>query len=71
MVICAILKVFFHSQIAKNRYSGDLGIMPLDFDKQSLSYAQKPKKKVEATSESLPEQGPAVPEPLPLPPPEP
>lgn len=34
-------------QIAKNRYSGDLGIMPLDFDKLSLSYAQK-RKKVES-----------------------
>jgi twinkle protein len=32
-------------QIAKNRYSGDLGIMPLEFDKLSLSYAQKAKKK--------------------------
>ncbi|EAT34536.1 AAEL013237-PA [Aedes aegypti] len=31
-------------QVAKNRYSGDLGIMPLDFDKLSLSYAQKRKK---------------------------
>lgn len=30
-------------QIAKNRYSGDLGIMPLDFDKTSLSYAPKKK----------------------------
>lgn len=30
-------------QVAKNRYSGDLGIMPLDFDKESLSYAQKMK----------------------------
>ncbi|KAI4471863.1 t7-like mitochondrial dna helicase [Holotrichia oblita] len=28
-------------QVAKNRYSGDLGIIPLDFDKTSLSYAQK------------------------------
>lgn len=35
-------------QIAKNRYSGDLGIMPMEFDKQSLSYAQKPKKKIES-----------------------
>ena len=33
-------------QVAKNRYSGDLGIMPLDFDKSALSYAPK-KKKVE------------------------
>lgn len=32
-------------QIAKNRYSGDLGIMPLDFDKQSLSYASRSKSK--------------------------
>lgn len=28
-------------QIAKNRYSGDLGIMPMDFDKVALSYAAK------------------------------
>jgi twinkle protein len=35
-------------QVAKNRYSGDLGIMPLDFDKLGLSYAQK-KKKVEGS----------------------
>ncbi|XP_006615458.2 twinkle protein, mitochondrial [Apis dorsata] len=27
-------------QVAKNRYSGDLGIMVLDFDKSSLSYAK-------------------------------
>lgn len=33
-------------QVTKNRYSGDLGMMILDFDKSSLSYAQK-KKKVE------------------------
>lgn len=31
-------------QIAKNRYSGDLGIMPMEFDKAGLSYAQKRKK---------------------------
>ncbi|KAL3287920.1 hypothetical protein HHI36_002376 [Cryptolaemus montrouzieri] len=37
-------------QIAKNRYSGDLGVMPLDFDKESLSYAVKKKKKAEGTS---------------------
>lgn len=28
-------------QVAKNRYSGDLGIMPMEFDKMALSYAQK------------------------------
>lgn len=39
-------------QIAKNRYSGDLGILPLDFDKQSLSYAQKTKKKGEETQQA-------------------
>lgn len=33
-------------QVVKNRYTGDLGIMPMDFDKASLSYAQK-KKKIE------------------------
>ncbi|XP_022902467.2 mitochondrial DNA helicase [Onthophagus taurus] len=31
-------------QIAKNRYSGDLGIMNLEFIKEKLSYAQKKKK---------------------------
>lgn len=42
-------------QIAKNRYSGDLGILPLDFDKMSLSYAQKVKKKSEEIPEKMPE----------------
>lgn len=28
-------------QIAKNRHSGDLGIMVLEFDRNGLSYAQK------------------------------
>ncbi|XP_017075653.2 twinkle protein, mitochondrial [Drosophila eugracilis] len=28
-------------QIAKNRYSGDLGIMPLEFDKDGLSYSSQ------------------------------
>ncbi|XP_045761395.1 mitochondrial DNA helicase [Maniola jurtina] len=32
-------------QVAKNRYSGDLGIVPLDFDKDSLSYQSKKKTK--------------------------
>ncbi|CAG9770607.1 unnamed protein product [Ceutorhynchus assimilis] len=33
-------------QVAKNRYSGDLGVLPLDFQKNALSYAQKrPKEK--------------------------
>lgn len=32
-------------QVAKNRYSGDLGIVPLDFDKESLSYQSKKKSK--------------------------
>ncbi|XP_017488408.1 PREDICTED: twinkle protein, mitochondrial [Rhagoletis zephyria] len=32
-------------QIVKNRYSGDLGIMPLEFDKESLSYSLSNKKK--------------------------
>ncbi|XP_011333970.1 twinkle protein, mitochondrial isoform X2 [Ooceraea biroi] len=35
-------------QIAKNRYSGDLGIMILEFDKVKLSYAQKKKASKEA-----------------------
>ncbi|XP_041974571.1 twinkle protein, mitochondrial [Aricia agestis] len=32
-------------QVAKNRYSGDLGIVPLDFDKDALSYQSKKKSK--------------------------
>ncbi|CAG4924374.1 unnamed protein product [Colias eurytheme] len=32
-------------QVAKNRYSGDLGIVPLDFEKDSLSYQSKKKSK--------------------------
>lgn len=39
-------------QIAKNRYSGDLGIMPLEFDKDGLSYStqiQNAKRKREKT----------------------
>lgn len=32
-------------QIVKNRYSGDLGIMPLEFNKDALSYAFQRKKK--------------------------
>lgn len=28
-------------QIVKNRYSGDLGVFPLEFDKASLSFQQK------------------------------
>ncbi|XP_046410107.1 mitochondrial DNA helicase isoform X1 [Neodiprion virginianus] len=35
-------------QVAKNRYSGDLGVMMMDFDKASLSYAPKRKSKTEA-----------------------
>lgn len=38
-------------QIAKNRYSGDLGVMPLDFDKDSLSFSQKQQNKVVASEE--------------------
>ncbi|XP_045483624.1 mitochondrial DNA helicase [Harmonia axyridis] len=38
-------------QVAKNRYSGDLGVMALDFDKDSLSYAPKKKKKSEVSPE--------------------
>ncbi|XP_044587210.1 twinkle protein, mitochondrial [Cotesia glomerata] len=37
-------------QIAKNRYSGDLGIMNLEFDRNSLSYQQKKKQKTTDTS---------------------
>lgn len=35
----------------KNRYSGDLGVFPLDFDKASLSFQQK-KTKEKKTDDS-------------------
>ncbi|XP_053671711.1 mitochondrial DNA helicase [Anopheles nili] len=41
-------------QVAKNRYSGDLGIMPLDFDKASLSYAQRKKKPEGGSDDGVP-----------------
>ncbi|KAL1117057.1 hypothetical protein AAG570_004385 [Ranatra chinensis] len=40
------LKIRKFLQIAKNRFSGDLGIMPLDFDKASLSFSKKENKSV-------------------------
>ncbi|XP_054012924.1 mitochondrial DNA helicase isoform X1 [Hylaeus anthracinus] len=36
-------------QVAKNRYSGDLGIMMLEFEKSSLSYSSRLKQKRENT----------------------
>ncbi|XP_024946608.1 twinkle protein, mitochondrial isoform X2 [Cephus cinctus] len=39
-------------QVAKNRYSGDLGIMTMDFDKSSLSYAPKKKSKSESAKDA-------------------
>lgn len=40
-------------KVVKNRYSGDLGIMTLEFNKKALSYAQKkPKEKAIQVSES-------------------
>lgn len=50
-------------QIAKNRYSGDLGIMTLDFDKAGLSYATKKKKgddKVPSSEQKLNDDLPPV-----------
>jgi twinkle protein len=47
-------------QVAKNRFSGDLGILPLDFDKGSKSFVLKPRahpgKKVENVEEHDPEK---------------
>ncbi len=43
-------------QVAKNRYSGDLGIMTLDFDKLGLSYASKKKKVDDKATDSAAEQ---------------
>ncbi|CAH1099974.1 unnamed protein product, partial [Psylliodes chrysocephalus] len=42
-------------QIVKNRYSGDLGIMPLEFDKASLSFQQKKAKEKKIDTLLLPQ----------------
>lgn len=47
-------------QVAKNRYSGDLGVMSLDFDKESLSYAPKKKKKDASSVQDAPNDEPAI-----------
>lgn len=39
-------------QVAKNRYTGDLGVMMMDFDKSSLSYEQKKKSKSDSADGS-------------------
>ncbi|XP_012532524.1 twinkle protein, mitochondrial isoform X2 [Monomorium pharaonis] len=44
------LSIFGSAKVAKNRYSGDLGIMILEFDKTKLSYAYKKKVKSEDTN---------------------
>ncbi|XP_060534492.1 mitochondrial DNA helicase isoform X2 [Cylas formicarius] len=43
-------------QIAKNRYSGDLGVMALDFDKKGLSYAQKKLKEKKSVRNEPPDK---------------
>lgn len=44
-------------QVAKNRYSGDLGIVPLEFDKDALSYQAKKKSKAKSDEpDALPQQ---------------
>ena len=48
-------------QVAKNRYMGDLGLIPLEFDKNSLCFKSKPKRsfkkkaKGETQSEEIPQ----------------
>ena len=44
-------------QVAKNRYSGDLGIMLLEFDNVSLSYASKKKSKVSSDQKNTSKEG--------------
>ncbi|XP_056635321.1 mitochondrial DNA helicase [Diorhabda sublineata] len=51
-------------QVVKNRYSGDLGIMPLDFDKASLSFQQKRKEKKTEIMDPLPHKDNIVPPPI-------
>ncbi|XP_044014989.1 twinkle protein, mitochondrial [Aphidius gifuensis] len=49
----ASLKGKKYLQVTKNRYSGDLGVMPLDFDRTSLSYQQKKKPKPEESLKNI------------------
>ncbi|KAF7265342.1 hypothetical protein GWI33_021233 [Rhynchophorus ferrugineus] len=49
----AALKGKKYLQVTKNRYSGDLGILPLEFNKISLSFAQKKPKEKKETSDSI------------------
>ena len=42
----------FVRQVCKNRYTGDLGVMPLEFHKDSLSFAQRKKAKTSSKSTS-------------------
>ena len=42
---------FFGFQVVKNRYAGDLGIMPLEFHKDSLSFAPRKKTKLARRNE--------------------
>lgn len=42
---------FFFLQVAKNRYSGNLGIMLMEFDKDSLSYGLRKRAKNAKASE--------------------
>lgn len=37
--MCINYNILF--QISKNRYNGNLGVMPLEFNKQSLSFSQQ------------------------------
>lgn len=39
--------------MAKNRYSGDLGVVPLEFDKDALSYQPKKKKSKDEPEKAL------------------
>ena len=43
-VKCNYVLCIYFFQVAKNRYSGDLGVMPLEFQKDSLSYGHKKRK---------------------------
>lgn len=53
---CEIIHILYPRtvfQVAKNRYTGDLGVMALEFNKASLSYGHKKKIKENERHEGI------------------
>lgn len=56
LVVSLACKHLLSFQIAKNRFDGELGVMLLKFDKDTLSFAIKPQKTKEEKSKSHEEE---------------